>query len=196
MLTKVSIHALRGAGRSIGVDSGRPSTRGRASPAMTMWAASAYVADANNQPHKSLFFRAGRHTRTQTPFSHGASGRVDRMQNIASRHPTGRPDILIKDCVLESKAAVLGKWQRTLFLQDQKDVGAKGWLLSIIRCIEKIGKHTFTINELYSFEAEFRAIYPSNHHIKEKMRQKLQILRDKGFLEFLGGGTYRLTSAD
>ena len=55
MLTKVSIHALRGAGRSIGVDSGRPSTRGRASPAMTMWAASACVADANNQRHKCQF---------------------------------------------------------------------------------------------------------------------------------------------
>jgi type II restriction enzyme len=62
------------------------------------------------------------------------------------------------------------------------------------KCIEKIKKQTFTLDELYRFEDELKLSYPSNRHIKEKMRQKLQILRDKGYLEFLGAGLYRLTA--
>ena len=33
-----------------------------------------------------------------------------------------------------------------------------------------------------------------NRHVRDKIRQQLQILRDMGLLEFLGGGAYRLTS--
>lgn len=80
-------------------------------------------------------------------------------------------------------------------MQDQKDVASKGWLLSVMKCIDRLGRLEFSLSELYQFEEELRMIHPSNRHIKEKMRQKLQILRDKGFLEFLGRGVYRLTSA-
>jgi hypothetical protein len=39
-----------------------------------------------------------------------------------------------------------------------------------------------------------RPVYPLNQHIKEKIRQKLQILRAHGYLEFLGRGIYRLAT--
>ncbi|HVC61622.1 MAG TPA: DpnI domain-containing protein [Acetobacteraceae bacterium] len=99
---------------------------------------------------------------------------------------------LIRDRIIEPKDEVLARWQKTLFLRDQRDVRAKGWLLGVMRCIENIKKSTFTIEELYQFENELKMIYPSNRHIREKIRQKLQILRDKGYLHFLGKGTYRL----
>jgi type II restriction enzyme len=102
---------------------------------------------------------------------------------------------LIKDCAVEPKSTVLEKWRRTLFARDQKDVTSKGWLLSVMKCIDRIGKLEFSLSELYQFEEELGAIYPSNRHVREKVRQKLQILRDKGFLEFLDRGVYRLTSA-
>ena len=35
--------------------------------------------------------------------------------------------------------------------------------------------------------------HPDNHHIKPKIRQQLQFLRDKGYLEFVERGRYRLT---
>jgi type II restriction enzyme len=98
--------------------------------------------------------------------------------------------------LVEPKDRVLAKWQSTIFLRDLKDVRAKGWLLSVMKCIEKIRRRTFTIDELYRFEDELRVTYPSNRHIKEKMRQKLQILRDIGYLEFVGRGTYRLIASD
>jgi type II restriction enzyme len=103
---------------------------------------------------------------------------------------------LIRNGVVEQQSEVLAKWQKILFLREQKDVRAKGWLLSVMRCIEKMGKSTFTLEEMYRFEGVLRETYPSNRHIKEKIRQKLQVLRDKGYLEFLGRGVYQLVGAN
>jgi len=99
---------------------------------------------------------------------------------------------LVRDSVVEQPAEVLAKWRKILFLREQKDVHAKGWLLSVMKCIEDMKKTTFTLDEIYRFEDVLRKTYPLNRHIREKMRQKLQVLRDKGYLEFLGRGTYRL----
>ena len=60
----------------------------------------------------------------------------------------------------------------------------KGWLFDVMNCIEKIGKTGFTIDEIYSFEASLQKKHKNNKHIKAKIRQQLQILRDKNFLEF------------
>jgi type II restriction enzyme len=79
---------------------------------------------------------------------------------------------LITNRVIEPKDEVLAKWQSTLFLRDQRDVRSKGWLLSVIGCIEKLRKSTFTIEELYRFEDELKMAYPSNRHIKEKIRRR------------------------
>jgi type II restriction enzyme len=102
---------------------------------------------------------------------------------------------LITDRVVEPKAKVVKQWRRTLFISDQRDMASKGWLLSVMNCIDQLGKPELSLHELYRFEAELQSIHPSNRHIKEKIRQKLQLLRDKGFLEFLGRGIYRLTPA-
>ena len=32
----------------------------------------------------------------------------------------------------------------------------------------------------------------TNRHVRPKIRQQLQVLRDLGLLDFLGGGSYRL----
>ena len=103
----------------------------------------------------------------------------------------GRID-LIRNGIVEPKADVLARWRRTVFLRKQRDVTAKGWLLQVMRCIERIGKTQFSIDEIYAFEDELKAAYPGNRHIRPKIRQRMQILRDNGYLEFLGGGIYRL----
>jgi len=36
------------------------------------------------------------------------------------------------------------------------------------------------------------AKHPDNHHIKAKIRQQLQFLRDKGYLQFFGSGKYKV----
>lgn len=101
---------------------------------------------------------------------------------------------LIKNRIIEPKPAVLASWQRTLFLRDSKDIKAKGWLMDMMVCIEKLDKHEFTLADMYNFENELSIKHPENLHVRDKIRQQLQILRDKGYLEFIGRGNYRLTT--
>lgn len=99
---------------------------------------------------------------------------------------------LIRNGLIEPKTNVLKKWQQTLFLRKQRDLNAKGWLLHVMRCIERIGKDQFSLEEVYAFEEELRAAYPGNRHRRAKIRQRMQVLRDNGFLEFVGKGIYKL----
>ncbi|MFN9928569.1 MAG: hypothetical protein ACK53I_16700 [Phenylobacterium sp.] len=41
-------------------------------------------------------------------------------------------------------------------------------------------------------EARLQAAYPGNNNVRPKIRQQLQVLRDAGWLIFLGKGAYRL----
>ena len=61
----------------------------------------------------------------------------------------------------------------------------------MLKCLDWISTDEFTLNDMYSFEKYLKLIYPKNNHIKDKIRQQLQILRDQGIIEFLGRGRYR-----
>jgi len=99
---------------------------------------------------------------------------------------------LIKGQAIIEKSDVLADWRRVLFLREQRNLTAKEWLLIVMKCIERLQKDVFTLDELYGFEPELTASHPSNRHIKDKIRQKLQVLRDKGYLDFVAKGRYQL----
>ncbi len=90
------------------------------------------------------------------------------------------------------KPIVLEKWQKTVFLKKVDDVNAKGWILDIMNCIDSLNKKDFTLQNIYAFENDLSVIHPENKNIKPKIRQQLQFLRDKGYLEFIEAGKYRL----
>jgi len=100
----------------------------------------------------------------------------------------------VKNGIVESKNKVLSEWKKTLFLREEKEIGAKGWLLDVMSCIDKLENKEFSLSEVYAFENELSKKYPNNHHVKDKIRQQLQILRDKGYLEFIEKGVYRVSS--
>ena len=100
---------------------------------------------------------------------------------------------LIKNGSVVPRTDVLAKWRQTLFLREQHNISVKGWFINVLRCVERISDPTFHISDLYAYEDELGVIYPNNKHIKEKIRQQLQILRGKGLIEFLGKGQYRMT---
>lgn len=60
-------------------------------------------------------------------------------------------------------------------------------------CIEKLKSKKFVLAEIYAFERELQQKHPGNRHIKDKIRQQLQVLRDKGYLNFSGKGNYYVT---
>jgi type II restriction enzyme len=67
---------------------------------------------------------------------------------------------------------------------------ARGWTLDILRMVEELPNREFTIEEAYKFESRLRELYPENNNIRPKIRQQLQVLRDKGFLKFTAKGRY------
>ena len=99
----------------------------------------------------------------------------------------------IKNGETEDKDVVLKNWQKTLFLRESRNVDLKGWILDVMICIEKLNKKNFTLDEVYNFEKFLYKKHPNNKHIKDKIRQQLQFLRDKGYLNFLNKGRYKLT---
>ena len=98
----------------------------------------------------------------------------------------------IKNKRIEPKEKVLAEWRKTLFLREEKEIAAKGWLLDIMQSIEKLGKHKFTLDDIYAFENELSKLHPENKHVKDKIRQQLQILRNNNYLDFTSRGHYRL----
>ncbi len=98
----------------------------------------------------------------------------------------------IKNGKLESKDKVLDSWNKTIFLKQTTNLQSKGWLLDIIKCIEKLNKKSFTLSDMYQFENILKIKYPENNNIQAKIRQQLQILRDKGYLKFESRGKYKL----
>lgn len=59
------------------------------------------------------------------------------------------------------------------------------WKTEVARVIENIESVEFTLANIYKFERKFADLFPNNKHIKPKIRQQLQILRDEGLIEFV-----------
>jgi type II restriction enzyme len=91
-----------------------------------------------------------------------------------------------------SKKDILEKWQKTVFLKKIKKTDAKGWILDIMNCIDSLEKKEFSLQDIYNFEKDLQIIHPENKNIKPKIRQQLQFLRNKKYLEFIGNGLYKL----
>lgn len=98
---------------------------------------------------------------------------------------------IVRNGVSQPRESVLRQWQTTCFLANEP-IDARGWLLEVMRSVERIGKPEFEIADVYADEARLQAIYPDNKHVREKIRQQLQVLRDVGYLDFVLRGTYRL----
>lgn len=79
-----------------------------------------------------------------------------------------------------------------MFLRETRPE-ARGWLLAVMGAVEAVGRDAFTLDEVYAQEARLAALYPGNRNVRPKIRQQLQVLRDRGWLAFDGGGRYRRT---
>ena len=86
---------------------------------------------------------------------------------------------------------VRNAWQRYLFLKDMK-LESRGWLNDVLSVVRKIKRGEFSLSDVYSYENELKALHPKNLHVRDKIRQQLQFLRDEHILVFLGNGKYRL----
>ena len=67
----------------------------------------------------------------------------------------------------------------------------RGWTTLTLAIVRSLQARSFTLKDLYNKEDEFANVYPTNENIRPKIRQQLQVLRNLGYLEFLGSGAYR-----
>jgi len=115
------------------------------------------------------------------------------MCNIdISSIPNSGKIFYIKDGEIQNKDKTLEDWNKTIFLKQDSNIESKGWILDIIKCIEKIDKKNFTLFDMYQFEKYLKLKHPDNNNIEVKIRQQLQLLRDRNYLEFVGRGQYRI----
>jgi type II restriction enzyme len=98
----------------------------------------------------------------------------------------------IQNGVVYNRNDVLDKWSKTEFVKGTHDFEAKGWLLDILLCVERIKEKDFSLEEAYKFESYLKTKHPLNNNIKAKIRQQLQFLRDRKVIDFVGRGKYRI----
>jgi type II restriction enzyme len=114
---------------------------------------------------------------------------------LLNKIPASGKIFFVRDGIPQPKESVLFHWKRTLFLREE-GTEARGWLIEVMKCVESIGKKKFNLDDIYAFEDELSRLYPNNRHVKQKIRQQLQFLRDRGYLDFVSRGYYRLRAQD
>jgi len=69
-----------------------------------------------------------------------------------------------------------------------------GWTSDVLNVVRSLNKKEFSLSDVYDHEDELAKLHPNNDHVRDKIRQQLQVLRDLDLLEFIDDdGHYRLT---
>jgi type II restriction enzyme len=136
-------------------------------------------------------------------FSLSAIKKRPPLRDTAQRHGWVGCNIILSNIpldarvhlVLDGKPAnsrdVRRQYRRLRPIVDLK-VEERGWLLDLLNVVRSLHRNTFRLREVYEYESHLSKLHPNNHHIQHKIRQQLQFLRNKGLLEFLRPGEYRL----
>jgi type II restriction enzyme len=98
---------------------------------------------------------------------------------------------IISNGVAASPKQVRESFQR---LRPLEEIGPmeRGWTLDVLRIVRALGKTEFSNNDVYAFAPQLEKLHPNNRHVRDKIRQQLQVLRDKGFLIQVERGTWAL----
>jgi type II restriction enzyme len=97
---------------------------------------------------------------------------------------------LVVSGVPVSPREVRQKYARLRPLADMK-VERRGWTLDVLNVVRSLGRPKFALADVYAFEKRLAQLHPDNKHVRDKIRQQLQVLRDLGILSFIGDGEYR-----
>ncbi|HLH36504.1 MAG TPA: DpnI domain-containing protein [Alloacidobacterium sp.] len=72
----------------------------------------------------------------------------------------------------------------------EKSAEERGWTALTLTVLRGLGKPSFLLKDVYEKEQIFSNSYPQNRHIRDKIRQQLQVLRDMKIIRFDGRGHY------
>lgn len=97
---------------------------------------------------------------------------------------------IISNGIVKSSNEVVSNYQYIRKLNTQ-NINSRSWLIDVLNCINEIKNNEFCLNEVYKYTEILKQKHINNNNIEAKIRQQLQILRDRGFIEFLGRGYYK-----
>ncbi|HEV2435361.1 MAG TPA: DpnI domain-containing protein [Verrucomicrobiae bacterium] len=136
----------------------------------------------------------------------------------ATRGETPRRPAGVDACatVIVPPEEVRDKFKRVIPLKEIS-IQQRGWTLDVLNTVRRLvesrrrGKESliekpredqslltsaptgeFTTADAYTFTRELEKLHPDNRHVKDKIRQQLQVLRDAGLLIHVGRGVWRL----
>ena len=107
-----------------------------------------------------------------------------------SNIPESGKIFIIKNQKEVEKQQVIDNYCRTKSIKTT-NIESRGWVMDVLNCIDRIDAVDFSLNQVYQFERELQLKHPENNFIKDKIRQQLQYLRDKGFIDFTTRGNYK-----
>ena len=123
--------------------------------------------------------------------------------------PLGRGEGNVLRTVIVPPEEVREQFKR---VKPLKEIGVKerGWTLDVLNAIRRLvesrrrgdetpsnqrlltSSPTFTTADAYTFTRELERLHPDNRHVRDKIRQQLQVLRDAGLLLHIERGLWRL----
>jgi len=136
-------------------------------------------------------------------FSLAAVKKRPPLRDTAERHGWVGCNIILSNIPMDARIPIVSsgvaaepsdvrrRYRRLRPLADLK-VEERGWTLDVFHAVRSLNKSEFSLDEVYAFEDDLSRLHPANQHVRPKIRQQLQVLRDLGLLEFLGAGNYRL----
>jgi len=110
---------------------------------------------------------------------------------ILGRIPPDAKISLISEGKPESAAAARRHY-KSLAPLSKLTLKRRGWTLDVLNVVRSLGKKSFSLDEVYARADSLAGLHPENRHVRDKIRQQLQVLRDGGFVEFLAPGNYRI----
>jgi type II restriction enzyme len=112
--------------------------------------------------------------------------------NIAlSRIPTEARIPVVTESHALPESEVRAQFRRVKPLGEIK-TNERGWTLDVLNAVRRLGKTEFTTADAYGFTRELEKLHPDNRHVRDKIRQQLQVLRDTGLLLHVERGCWRL----
>jgi type II restriction enzyme len=98
--------------------------------------------------------------------------------------------------VITEKEIVPAKEVREKFkkVKPLKEISVKerGWTLDVLNGVRNLGKNEFTNADAYTLTKQLEKLHPDNRHVRDKIRQQLQVLRDAKLLIHVSSGVWRL----
>jgi type II restriction enzyme len=116
----------------------------------------------------------------------GCNLRIDRIP------PEGQISLVEDGIAVDPRSArLLYESSRRLL---QIDPASRGWTALALNAVRRVGTSKFSLRDIYAQQHIFEEAFPNNRNIEAKIRQQLQVLRDLGYLRFLGSGQYEVAS--